>query len=957
MCASYLYKETTMDDFQPNSVDLNKFIGVHEDKNEYSEDEGDDADLYQSEDEFMTRLQECLDDVHYQGTFSACQKLSVYPNPGLQVKEVGTIGLPLSARDAQAVASVCKQSPFGKGDETVIDETVRKTWELDTTEFVCRNPAWMTYLNTLTQQAIQDLGVQVPASAQPYKLLLYEEGAFFKPHRDTEKVPGMFGTLVVCLLSEHTGGEVLLVHGRKQRTIETATESAFGLSALAWYSDVQHEIKPVTSGYRLVITYNLVQDQALPRQTAAALDASYAKLEKLLHYTEASLSLGNLKAQDAAKARYLEHLCVKNGVYWFLAQMTRNAQEDYFEEDTTEEIQLGETFTPTGKHISSKLTDIDPVHILADVDDLYGGRSADSEDEGEYTGNENMPSAYRYHNTVVVLVRKEHAIGRFSDGHQHSAVSLTALFELIKDDPHCSVHQRHNAVTTVLRRSLEKITLKNRSDHLRYHWTTYSVDGTNPHEERAEWAKLFETVSDYCDTLELHSVIGEILQGALVDRDWAKSKELVALIARQVAKETTAGKQNAWSHWLSAPLPPVPSFSHVNERHKTFEAVGKTLPPTCVVAFNKWKSAQLKELLQTVKSYSREDAEPLLELMPNIVPETYFGMQDPQQGGISRFLYLLGTTTVHDVITCENIVKPTYQHLLQASLPSLKLSLEELSKDPNEHYGSRPLHVGTSTVEFLEIIDRCMKLGLEAKAHNLLREGLPKLPAPEFSFWSKWQRVYVFNREMVDLLQSHNNAQLNSAASPFITNILRTSSSFLASSLPKEPGDWARPHVRRDSCGCDPCRAVQAFLMNPTQSIGRFSYAEKIRSHLKYSFDDGHDFIFDTEKGKSPYTLVIRKTNRQYIRLLQQWKSDVNSMRIQLNAMRTQFMRNLLGGDVLQVAGLDDALVAGGAPEGVGANSSQPLQPSSASTQNRAPLTPAVGTKRKASYIVDLTED
>lgn len=68
-------------------------------------------------------------------------------------------------------------------------------------------------------------------------------------------------------------------------------------------------------------------------------------------------------------------------------------------------------------------------------------------------------------------------------------------------------------------------------------------------------------------------------------------------------------------------------FRYVNERHKTFEAVEKILPPTCVVAFNKWKSAQLNELLQAVNSYSREDAEPLLELIPVIVPETYFGTQ------------------------------------------------------------------------------------------------------------------------------------------------------------------------------------------------------------------------------------------------------------------------------------------------------------------------------------------
>jgi hypothetical protein len=184
-------------------------IEEYEDDNIYSPDE----------DGFKSRLKDCLDDIQHQGTFSSSVSTGIYINPGLQIDGIGTIGLPLSARDAQAIASVCKKSPFGRRDETVVDETVRKTWELNATDFICRNPAWCAYVDTLAQQAIRNLGVQVPANAQQYKLLLYEEGAFFKAHRDTEKVPGMFGTLVVCLPSEHTGGDVLLTHNGTQRTM------------------------------------------------------------------------------------------------------------------------------------------------------------------------------------------------------------------------------------------------------------------------------------------------------------------------------------------------------------------------------------------------------------------------------------------------------------------------------------------------------------------------------------------------------------------------------------------------------------------------------------------------------------------------------------------------------------------------------------------------------------------
>ncbi len=45
-----------------------------------------------------------------------------------------------------------------------------------------------------------------------YKLLLYEEGDFFLPHRDTEKEQGMFGTLVLQLPSSYTGGALVVRH-------------------------------------------------------------------------------------------------------------------------------------------------------------------------------------------------------------------------------------------------------------------------------------------------------------------------------------------------------------------------------------------------------------------------------------------------------------------------------------------------------------------------------------------------------------------------------------------------------------------------------------------------------------------------------------------------------------------------------------------------------------------------
>lgn len=51
----------------------------------------------------------------------------------------------------------------------------------------------------------------------------------------SEKAPGMFGTLVICLPSKHDGGDVHLTHSGQSRAFETAKSSEFDYSYIAWY--------------------------------------------------------------------------------------------------------------------------------------------------------------------------------------------------------------------------------------------------------------------------------------------------------------------------------------------------------------------------------------------------------------------------------------------------------------------------------------------------------------------------------------------------------------------------------------------------------------------------------------------------------------------------------------------------------------------------------------------------
>lgn len=139
------------------------------------------------EDELREELFDCLNNIQSNGSFALFEHLSNPPNPGLYLKNGGLIGLPLSERDAKVVVAASHAAPFGKGEQTIVDNTVRKTWELSPSEFEIRNPAWHPFLESIVAKVSTGLGVDSSGkgvSAELYKMLLYDEGAMFKPHQE-----------------------------------------------------------------------------------------------------------------------------------------------------------------------------------------------------------------------------------------------------------------------------------------------------------------------------------------------------------------------------------------------------------------------------------------------------------------------------------------------------------------------------------------------------------------------------------------------------------------------------------------------------------------------------------------------------------------------------------------------------------------------------------------------------
>lgn len=124
-------------------------------------------------------------------------------------------------------------------------------------------------------------------------------------------------------------------------------------------------------------------------------------------YTETSLCLENLKGRDRAVAHTLSQICSGAGFYLLLAHAThvQNGEDGYgayYDDSEEDHTTLSAMYGPNGGKVAS---DVD-----INVDEILGysisKEEPDSEDEGEYTGNENAPPTFRYHKTVIVLVPK-----------------------------------------------------------------------------------------------------------------------------------------------------------------------------------------------------------------------------------------------------------------------------------------------------------------------------------------------------------------------------------------------------------------------------------------------------------------------------------------------------------------------------------------------------------------------
>ena len=229
----------------------------------------------------------------------------------------------------------------------------------------------------------------------------------------------MFGTLVIQLPSNYSGGKLIVYHqGKKFEFDYSGLDCCSNCYFTSFYANCQHEVEKVTKGYRLCLIYNLMyqglDECPTPADNQAQVSAIVSAMKKwqedielddcpemmtylLEHkYCEASLSFRLLKNGDRAVADVL--IQAKAEVDFDLYMGNVNIREEWTAEyrgyGSCEEVSAGEHMDESvcGEHLVSSdgkdtISSIDLNRDSFVPEDFFDTIDPDEEKIEEATGN------------------------------------------------------------------------------------------------------------------------------------------------------------------------------------------------------------------------------------------------------------------------------------------------------------------------------------------------------------------------------------------------------------------------------------------------------------------------------------------------------------------------------------------------------------------------------------------
>ncbi|KAG5926576.1 hypothetical protein E4U42_003141 [Claviceps africana] len=937
--------------------------------------------------ELKSHLLEALSSIQTSGSFASLGVLPESPPTDLFVDDVGEIALPLSESQARQMIAKARQAPYGKGSATIVDTTVRNTWELDAEQFSFRNPAWPAFIRQVCARVAVDLGINAPITAEIYKMLIYEKGAMFKAHTDTEKIPNMFGTLVVCLPSAHQGGEVVVKHGGQKKILKTSEAPQ---SYACWYSDVSHEVLPVTSGFRWVVTYNLALDSTagpgpsadLQRSETKALRRTLARwlsepkesrARKCLYhmldhdYTEASISLEALKTRDLAQVRVLKGISGELPVDIFFAILELkefgNCEPEDDDPRFSSRKHYNYNYYPTAKKgVFHPLDDVFEseygVKTLVDLegnvvtrgmhldeddilqDGCFDGLDPDEEDYEGFMGNSGPSATHWYRVTVRYLARA-------SLQAQAPKFVFDAMVKL------CQRAWKHSHSTS----------------------TTSSLVSDGP---------LFdgEGTRDMLKAAMQHGNRA-FFEEAASHHKGALSVDFFSWLQRWLSCSGKVPYEwfDALRDGVSSAIQSYPYFAD------QFKAIGNLvpiahgtstppssdgIPPTHVLD---WAREKLRFCLNACvsKPLGCDDGSAMVDMAFYFEDPAAFISQSvalviDQRGDAAAchlaFLARLRKQTDKGILPMKDAVQ-FYQARARsfinlADFPQMHGLAQVQNTPPAKGNGAphnrdavrkRDRRTAVTHEVLANFFASILESGTEAEDLatlfvSKLAANAQQLIADEFhALW------LPFLRSLLPILR-RNQVPLNTAYCQQLFSALLEA--YVDGYIGHQPArNKILARARATSCSCQDCESLNAFLANPTEEVGYFAVNKQRRMHLHRQLDSGRvDCTHETERWGSPQTLVVTKTFWHVEKQRLDWAQRLMAAREQMRTFKKDDLRQLLGPKYTTIVDMEHLSDAAAAP---------PAQPGEGQLQRQPVQKQTIGSKRKAPChdieIIDLTQD
>ena len=748
------------------------------------------------------------------------------PMPRVEVARAGVLSFPVTPPQAQALIAVAESAPYGRGEQTLVDSSVRACWQIDAEQITVTGGVWRDTLTDISARAATGLGCPPEhTEAHLYKLLVYEPGGFFAAHRDTEKVDGMIATMVLSLPVAGAGGELVIRHKERETVVDMRTAEPSELAFAAFYADCIHETLPVSAGHRIAMVYHLVLRKGAASgalQTAPDFSAQEERIAAQLRtwetsatagnklvwllehdYSEAGLSFDVLKNADAAVGGALARAAQRAGQSLHAAILHIEEHgiavepADYFDRDPGSSWEMEEVYDteiwldgwvdPNGTKRDYGRVPLLPGELLP------AGALEDAEPDDEQinvTGNEGVELSHTYRRAAVVLWPERHTVRTLAHGGIGGALAYVA-------DELARIDATGNARALVAQ-----------------------IIDAWPAPLRSHPYRRYETA------------------------DAAGSCTDALRLLRGLGDEVTTGRF----------LHEVLTAHYSGEENSELLETAATLSP---VTLHGW----LPEF--TAKALPRRP-EAVLDLLRRLCEHE---MSRPEQGGPWR-------AALRDAARSACRVLPEIVRAGAGSDPEADF-LEDGDRFGSTIRRDRSGSLSAQAIRSLFALIWYGELAEEAEEAAVLLTRHPAAATPDRAV-----------PQALAELAAHQSAH-GAVAAGFGMLWRHAAHCLLARSdePPEQPRDWVTEAAI--SCSCPSCRRLRAFCADPVETTLRLPLRKELRRHV-HGIIECHrlDMLHETERVGRPYTLVCTKTRGAYEQRCAQYALDISHMRLLATAAR-----------------------------------------------------------------------